>query len=149
MIRIYLDVCCLCRPFDDHDQFRIRQEAEAIKEILKRCSDSWTLIGSEMIDEEVSRIVEISRRDLVMQSLKLAREYISIDETIKTRTYELRYYGIHAVDAIHIACAEKADAIFITADDQVLNVTRMTPDITKTPVIHPVQWLMEDHENGC
>lgn len=29
--RIYLDVCCLQRPFDDQRQTRIRLEAEAVK----------------------------------------------------------------------------------------------------------------------
>ena len=27
--RIYLDVCMLCRPFDDQDQMRIRLENES------------------------------------------------------------------------------------------------------------------------
>jgi hypothetical protein len=34
--RIYLDVCCLNRPFDDQRQDRIRLEAEAIERILDR-----------------------------------------------------------------------------------------------------------------
>jgi hypothetical protein len=31
---IYLDVCCLNRPFDDQTQERIRLEAEAVLRIL-------------------------------------------------------------------------------------------------------------------
>ena len=34
MTRIYLDVCCLNRPFDDQNQPRIRLESEAILIIL-------------------------------------------------------------------------------------------------------------------
>lgn len=33
-LRLYLDVCCLQRPFDDQRQVRIHLEAEAVK--LKR-----------------------------------------------------------------------------------------------------------------
>ena len=31
MIRLYLDVCCLCRPFDDQNHFFIRQEADSVQ----------------------------------------------------------------------------------------------------------------------
>jgi hypothetical protein len=36
MLRIYVDVCCLNRPFDNQTQDRIRLEAEAVILILKR-----------------------------------------------------------------------------------------------------------------
>jgi hypothetical protein len=29
-MKIYLDVCCLCRPFDDHSETRVQLEAEAV-----------------------------------------------------------------------------------------------------------------------
>lgn len=32
--RIYLDVCALCRPFDDQTQIRIRLETGAVQLIL-------------------------------------------------------------------------------------------------------------------
>lgn len=35
MTRIYLDVCCLNRPFDDQGQERVRLESAAVVEILK------------------------------------------------------------------------------------------------------------------
>ncbi|BAY02118.1 hypothetical protein ACOWPH_21415 [Anabaena sp. PCC 7938] len=35
--RIYLDVCCLNRPFDDQTQWRTRLETEAILEIINHC----------------------------------------------------------------------------------------------------------------
>jgi hypothetical protein len=34
-LRIYLDVCCLNRPFDNQVQDRVRLEAEAVLAILK------------------------------------------------------------------------------------------------------------------
>ncbi len=36
MNRIYLDVCSLCRPFDDQSYTRIRLETEAVNLILSR-----------------------------------------------------------------------------------------------------------------
>jgi hypothetical protein len=37
MRKVYLDVCCLNRPFDDQQQDRVHLEAEAVLLILKRC----------------------------------------------------------------------------------------------------------------
>ncbi|QXO95392.1 hypothetical protein KSK55_03030 [Methanospirillum purgamenti] len=83
MMKLYLDVCCLCRPFDDQDQFIIRQEADSVQEIFTMSSNSVMLIGSEMIDEEIFRISHIQKRELVMGSTQLMQEYVRIDETIK------------------------------------------------------------------
>jgi hypothetical protein len=35
-MRVYLDACCLNRPFDDRSQDRIRLEAEAVLAIIER-----------------------------------------------------------------------------------------------------------------
>jgi hypothetical protein len=62
---IYLDVCCLNRPFDDQTQERIRLEAEAVRLILERCqSGEWQLLGSEVIDVELRRTPDITKRDV-------------------------------------------------------------------------------------
>jgi len=54
---VYLDVCCLNRPFDDYSQERIRLESEAVLLILERCQgEVWQLLGSDAVDYEVSRI---------------------------------------------------------------------------------------------
>lgn len=52
--RIYLDVCCLNRPFDDQTQPRIALENQAILTILSRCqSGQWHLITSTALDVEL------------------------------------------------------------------------------------------------
>lgn len=54
--RIYLDVCCLNRPFDEQTQARIRLETEAILEILDRCqAGMWTLITSKALEAEINQ----------------------------------------------------------------------------------------------
>ena len=51
MPTIYLDVCCLNRPFDDQTQVRIHLEAEAVLMVLSRCeAGAWQWIGSEVIE---------------------------------------------------------------------------------------------------
>ena len=50
-MKIYLDVYCLSRLFDDQFQDRTKIEADAILGILTRCqTGEWKLIGSEVID---------------------------------------------------------------------------------------------------
>ncbi|WP_256875183.1 hypothetical protein [Nostoc sp. C052] len=45
---IYLDVCCLNRPFDDQTQERIRLEAEAVLLILANCqTGEWQMLVSD------------------------------------------------------------------------------------------------------
>jgi hypothetical protein len=68
-VKVYLDVCCLCRPFDDQQNKKIRLETEAILAILDRCTRDWELIGSVVIDDEVSLIPDIERRLKVEQKL--------------------------------------------------------------------------------
>ena len=56
-MKIYMDVCCLCRPFDDQTVGRIRLEVTAVQEIIRRCaSREYTLVTSEAITEELSKI---------------------------------------------------------------------------------------------
>ena len=65
-MKIYLDVCCLNRPLDDHTQDRIRLEPEAILTILSHVSDKkWQMIGSDVIDYEISKTPDPDRRNKV------------------------------------------------------------------------------------
>ncbi|MDD5025476.1 MAG: hypothetical protein PHN79_10295 [Methanoregula sp.] len=53
-MKIYMDVCCLCRPFDDQTMGRIRVEVTAVQEIIRRCATlEFTLVTSEAITEEL------------------------------------------------------------------------------------------------
>ena len=66
-MRIYLDVCCLCRPFDDQSQDRIRLETEAIITLLKHCQlGGWVFAASRAIDYEFSAI-DLNNPSLIRQ----------------------------------------------------------------------------------
>ena len=55
MNKIYLDVCCWNRPFDDQTQTRVHLEAEAILAIVSEIErgDSQ-LLHSEIVDLEIA-----------------------------------------------------------------------------------------------
>jgi hypothetical protein len=55
-MKIYLDTCCLNRPFDDQRQPRIRLEAEAVTLILEKFRQrEWNWVGSEVLIYEIEQ----------------------------------------------------------------------------------------------
>ena len=60
---IYLDVCCLNRPFDSQSQERIKLESEAIILIFKHIeTNDWQWVSSEVVDFEVEKIPNLERK---------------------------------------------------------------------------------------
>lgn len=144
LMKIYLDVCCINRPFDDQTEERIRMESEAVLAILKRCLLEWTLIGSEAIDYEISRIPDAERRRKVEQIASISREKTIVDESIVSRAREIEMHGlIKPMDALHLACAERSADVMLTTDDEILRAAiRMSADI-KVIVMNPARWLLD------
>lgn len=147
-MRIYLDVCCLNRPFDDNAQDRIRLEAEAVLAVLKRYQGrSWSLLGSEVIDFEISQIPDDERRQKVMLLSAVLQPCVIVDVNAEKRTIELEKLGFRPIDALHIACAEKGKAdVLLTTDDDLLRRALQYKEGLKVRVENPVKWLMEEIE---
>lgn len=84
-VRIYMDVCCLNRPFDDQSQDRIYLEAEAILTILSHCQKGeWRLIASDMIDYELSKIANSQKLQKVRAIYSIATERVAMTPQAKT-----------------------------------------------------------------
>ena len=145
MMRIYLDVCCLNRPFDDLSQDRVRLESEAVLTVLSRCqSGKWNLIGSEAILLEIRKMPDTERRDKVLFLSSITSSFITVDIHIEKRGMEIEKMGIRSFDAMHIACAEKANAdILLTTDDDLLRKIRLNRDRIKVRIENPINWLAE------
>ncbi|MBI4684807.1 MAG: PIN domain-containing protein [Nitrospirae bacterium] len=144
-MRIYLDVCCLNRPFDDQTQDRVHLESEAVLSILSHCQKkNWDLIGSEVIDIEISKIPEEERKHKVHILSDMHTAYININENIENRAVELKNLGFKPYDALHIACAEKGTVnVLLTTDDSLLRKALQNSDILKIYLKNPVNWLLE------
>jgi len=144
-MRIYLDVCCLNRPFDDQTQERVRLESEAVLTILNLCrAGEWQLIGSEAIDFEVLRIPDDDQRNRVAIMASVARLKVIVDTKVEKKATELAVSGFKPFDALHIACAEKSNAdILLTTDDRLLRRALQSFNIIEVRVENPVRWLME------
>ncbi len=145
MIRIYLDVCCFNRPFDDQSQDRIRLEAEAVILILNHVENGdWILVGSDIIDYEIEQTPNLDRQDKVKFLVKSIKEKVNFGKKEIVRGQELEKMGFKAIDSLHIACAEKAKVnIFLTTDDKLLKQGLKNKDNLFVKIKDPLTWLTE------
>lgn len=143
-----MDVCCLNRPFDDQTQDKIRIESESVLAILNRCLYDWVLVGSEVIDYEISKIPDDERKTGVKILAAISRERMTVDENILRKATELESVGLKAIDALHLACAERSAEIMLTTDNEIIKKVMANNSLLKIRVENPVRWLMEVTENG-
>jgi predicted nucleic acid-binding protein len=146
-VRIYLDACCLNRPFDDQSQVRVHLESEAVLAIIERAEDGkWTLLSSAALEYELVRAPDPQRRARTLKLLSVAQEYVAVGAAETARARSLRdTYGFRALDALHLACAETLRAnVFLTTDDRLLRATPSLPGQSLSfTVANPLAWLTE------
>jgi predicted nucleic acid-binding protein len=144
-MKIYFDVCCLNRPFDDQTQDRIHLEAEAILAIINHSRMSnWSIIGSDAIDFEIGKMPDHNKRIMVQILSTLHDTHIKVDSGVEKRALELKKMGLKTMDALHIACAEKAKAeVLLTTDDYLLSKTVQNNKMLKLKIENPLRWVME------
>ncbi len=145
-MKIYLDVSCLNRPFDDQSQSRIRLESEAVTILLDHIdAGRWEQVSSRMAEIETSAITDDIRRRRVLQLLPASR--IDLSSSIFDRARELVNLGLHAADAMHVAAAETLDAdVLLTCDDRLLRRNRKIADEFSVRIANPVDWLKEQDD---
>lgn len=144
ILKIYLDVCCLNRPFDDWAQERIRLEGDTVLNILERVrAGQWQLIDSEAIAVELGKMRNLEKRDRILKLLEFATVIQTIDKAIDARAQQLEGMGFGLFDAFHLACAEAAVAdVFLSTDDRLLKNALRQRDSLKVEVQNPVVWFM-------
>lgn len=145
MPRIYLDVCCLNRPFDDQGQDRIRLEAEAVLLILSHIeSGEWKWISSEVSDFEIAQRRDQELKARVQELVVHANESVRLEEAEVARAQQLEALTFRAFDALHLACAESGNVdVFLTTDDRLLRLAARVADRLHVRVANPLIWLKE------
>ena len=142
-MKIYMDNCCLNRPFDDQSNLRVHLEAEAIKTILTLVEQQkWNLVSSKVLKFEISKIMDESRRKKLMAIESLASEIIQINPLIATRANEFERFGMQSFDALHLACSEHHADVLLTVDDKFLKKIAGISQLNIT-VYNPLVWLNE------
>jgi hypothetical protein len=122
-MKIYLDVCCLNRPFDDSSQSRVRLEAEAVLSILEMGeAGELEIIDSDIIEDEISVMPDVERQAKVGSLLMRCVTRIPLTSAVERRGLKLTGWGISPMDALHLASAESARAdVLLTTDDDTEN----------------------------
>ena len=131
-MRIYLDNCCLQRPLDDQTHPRIRVETEAVFVVLASVqAGEQSLLGSEALEYEVSRILDEARRTETLSVLALATERLQVTDMVEALALTFEQQGVRAMDAIHLALASTAKAdFFCTCDDKLFRKAQTLPGLS-------------------
>ena len=141
--RIYLDNCCFNRPYDNQANLNVHLEAEAKifvqNEILNK---TYELVWSFMMDYEISSNPFYDRKIAFLNWKNIAVVDIDPTEEILNKGKILNERNIRGKDALHIACAIKAECeYFLTTDCKLLN-----KEIPEIKLINPVDFLRQLYE---
>jgi predicted nucleic acid-binding protein len=144
-LRIYLDACVLNRLSDDRAQLRIREEANAIEQILRLVflgEVEW--VASVALERELTRNPDRDKRNDALALLSYAPTPDEPDHFVIDRAAFLHVLGYGTFDALHLASAEweRADVLLTTDDRFIKRATRGIGN-PKTRVVNPVDWLSE------
>ena len=145
MPTVYLDACCLNRPFDDQAQPRVHLESEAVLIILVCFKQrEWEWLGSTVLDMEIEQTTEPTRKARIKLLMTAIHRVISVQVAEEKRGKEISALGLPAVDALHITCAESGGAdVFLTTDDRLLRqATRLAAQL-RVRVENPLTWIKE------
>lgn len=142
-MKIYMDNCCLNRPFDNQANLRIHLEAEAIKTIITLIEQQkHQLISSQILKFEISKVPDEARKKELILIESLANEIITINSPKAARAKQFEKFGIQSFDALHLACAENNADIFLTVDDKFIKKAQSL-DKLNISVFNPLIWLNE------
>ena len=141
---LYLDVCTLCRPFDDQNQLRIRLETDAVFLILRRIEMGlYRAVVSPAHHIEISAIRETSERLELKSLLDRLDNYCEYDLIkARSRAEGLIGMGFGIGDAAHVAFAEQAAEVFITCDDKLLK--RYAQTALRIVAINPLEFIAKE-----
>lgn len=146
-MRIYMDVCCLNRPFDDQTKAKILIESDAVLAILSKCSaGEWVLLSSDILDAEINKTPAGWKKRKVLELYNIAVEKIELNDIIIKKALSLEDKGLKAYDSLHVATAEysKAD-VFLSTDMYLLKKAEHLKIDLKTA--NPLNWYMEAEDN--
>jgi predicted nucleic acid-binding protein len=140
-VKLYLDLCCLNRPFDDQSQARVAPESQAVVLILERVDrGAHALCNSAALAVENSLSPKTQVRLEIDVLLERADTWIAHDKVIDERAGALQRLGFKEFDAYHIAAAESAGCdCLVTCDDKFLKAARRNAAKIGVRVTDPIR----------
>ena len=144
-MRIYLDICCLKRPFDDQSQPRIALETTAILSILSAVNDGRIqTVRSAAHDLENSFDPDPRRSAAVAAWLDALNPAVPAPEEVRTIFSRAREAGIGQGDALHLAWAVHLGCDeLLTTDAKFMRRARKMADMIQLQVRSPIDFVQE------
>ena len=137
---IYLDLCCFNRPFDDQGQLVVRLQTEAKLHVQQAIQHGdMSLAWSAMMDLENNTNPDYDRRTAISRWKAVASVDVDTSPDVETVAEELVRVSIKPMDALHVASAIKAGAVwFLTTDKGLL---RKLKNDQRIQVADPVDFI--------
>lgn len=147
MERIYMDVCCWNRPFDNQTQTRIHLEAEAVLAIVTEAEQGrCQLLHSDVVDLEIDDTPDAELRQRLRLMIPRRHRYVRCDSAVASRAAELERLGFAGIDALHVASAEAGGAdVLLTTDDRLLRIAARHAGLLHVRVANPLTWVQDKH----
>ena len=142
MVKLYLDICTLCRPFDDQRQTRIVLETNSYLLILQYIvQGSFKLVISPVHKIEIASIPNQHEKSQLNQVLNAYGKTINCNLTItRKRAEDLTSQSFGIADAAHLAFAEAGADVFITCDDKLIKKYRKL--YSRLRIMNPVEFCL-------
>ncbi|MHB1174931.1 MAG: hypothetical protein ACYCZJ_07390 [Sulfuriferula sp.] len=139
-MRIYLDICCFNRPFDDQSDLIVRLQTEAklhVQEMVRQ--GALDLVWSAIMDIENSANPDLNRKVTIADWQQIGVVDMSVNELVEQKAITLSKIGVKPMDALHVACAIEARAeYFLTTDNALLRKMAKQDSIR---VVDPVDFV--------
>lgn len=142
-MRIYLDLCTFCRPFDNQNLLKVRLETEAKLFIQQGIiSGHYELVWSYILEYENNQNKFADKRNAIYDWKKIAK--VNCVENEKIIEYAERLYdkNVRTKDALHIACSVYTNSdYFLTTDKHLYNLK-----LDEIKIINPLTFINEVEE---
>jgi predicted nucleic acid-binding protein len=142
---LYLDVCTLCRPFDDQDAMRIRIETDGYFLLLQAIKDAkYQMVVSPVHLEEVRAISDLSEKFEILTVIsKLGKKAQCDVAATKQRAEYLHSKNFGIADAAHVAFAEATSDVFITCDYKLIK--KCKKERVRVAVMNPAEFCISEN----
>jgi predicted nucleic acid-binding protein len=140
---LYLDMCCIKRPFDDQSHPRIRLESEAVLGLLAAESDSLRFVRSAAL------WLENEQNPLPTRAARVRRwlgtpQLIPEATAVVSRASDMIKLGLKSFDALHVASAEAVGAnALATCDDRLIAAARRAGPLISVRILGVVELAAE------
>ena len=145
-MRVYLDMCCYNRPYDDQSQIKVSLETQAklhIHDLIQK--KRLELVASYMLRYECGQNPYEMRRKAIMQFVDTyTAAYVGLErkDKIVSMATEIMSTGIKFKDACHVASAVYANCeYFISTDKRLLKYKT-----DRIKLVSPIDFVTETED---